>query len=248
VIPTLDDDPTETIESIKAQSVDVSKILVGVGSRKLFEELISKASENVEFVYVKLDFRQSSGARIGHTINAALAGVKLQDYDYILRVDADVTLPRSFLATNLKVKADMVGRFGFAVILKTFSFIKLLKGSWPELFGEDTYVVHTYLSHGYCVMNYALSPILRRKSGVFYSWQDHFLRGVLMYKLGYEPFHAFGLALDIKANRTNIFVIFGYISAVIKQMEQFEFANWIFRKQLRELVNMRKLTLNIEQS
>jgi hypothetical protein len=243
VIPTLNDDPEDTIESIKAQDVKVSKIFIGVGSRKLFKELISKTSQNVEFVYVKLDFRQSSGARIGHTINTALAGAKLEDYDYLLRVDADTTLPRHFLTANLKVKADMVGRFGFAVLLKTYPFIKLLKGRWPELFGEDTYVVQTYLSNGYRVMNYALSPILKRKSGAFYSWQEQYLRGVSYYKLGYEPLHAFGLSVDVISNRKNLFVFLGYTGSIMRRMKQYEFARSIFKMQIHQLVERRKVAL-----
>lgn len=242
MITTLDDDPTETIESINAQAIKVSKILVAVGSRKLFDELNSKVSKNVEFIFVKADFGKSLGVRLGNAINTALAKVSIQNYDYLLKLDADVILPRQFLPINLEVNADIMGKFGFCMLLKIYPFMKLLKGKWPELATEDTYIVHMYSRYGRIVTDFALSPIVRRKGGARYSWRDQFDMGISMYKLGYEPLHAFVNSIGIRTNPRTIFAAFGYTSALIKRTETYDFAAWIFKKQLERFSNLKKLS------
>jgi len=55
VIPTLVDDPADTIKSLLRQTVKVSKILVAVGSWELYKKLTSTDSSVAE--YVKPNFQ-----------------------------------------------------------------------------------------------------------------------------------------------------------------------------------------------
>jgi len=60
VIPTLKDDPTDTINSILAQTISVSQILVVVGSKRLYNTLTQSRQFNssVRFLYVRPDCKR----------------------------------------------------------------------------------------------------------------------------------------------------------------------------------------------
>lgn len=240
VIPTLSDDPTETINTLKLQNNPVSKILIGIGSKKLFRKLSSQNFKKTQLIHVEPDFSQNLGARIGKAINEVLKGVALDDYDYLLKIDADTTLPANFIAANIKTNSDLTGIFGFAMLLKTSPFLTLLNGKWPEVLGEDTYIVHSYQRAGYSISNYLLPPTITRKTN-FHSWKYYFNRGFAMYKLGYEPLHTIALSSDIREDRNTLFIIPGFISAIVKKELRYEFASWIFKEQLKELINPVKL-------
>ncbi len=236
VIPTLADDPTETIESLMRQTVGVSKILVAVGSRVLYQKLVQKyahAAERVEFVYVKPNLRDPLGKRVAAKLNRALSKVRLEMYDYLLRVDADTILPESFIEENLKADADCVGMSGCTMLLKMDSFIKIFGGRFAEVGAEDTYTVVKLLIEGRSVKPRALPPKLKRRGGAHHSWRYFFDRGVERYRLGYEPVHVIGSVLhDIR----NLFTIIGYAAALLRGMKRYDTAYWVFRAQLKSLV------------
>jgi len=157
VIPTLDDDPTDTIKSLLRQTVKVSKIIVAVGSSKLYRNLISRYSDNVaEFVYVKPNFSDPLGKRVAVALNRALSKVRLSEYDYLLRVDADTVLPSNFIEENLKVDADYVGKAGYAMLLKMNCFIKFFNGRFFEIGAEDSYIGLKLLSQECSVRSWVI--------------------------------------------------------------------------------------------
>ncbi|MEM5854602.1 MAG: hypothetical protein QW228_09620 [Candidatus Aenigmatarchaeota archaeon] len=51
VIPTLNDDPTDTIKSLMSQTIKVSKILVAVGSEELYRKLVSTSGKGVVEIF-----------------------------------------------------------------------------------------------------------------------------------------------------------------------------------------------------
>jgi hypothetical protein len=247
VIPTLYDDPTETIQSLIRQTVPISRVFVGVGSRVLYEKLIAKPLENVTFVFVRPDFATCLGTRIGCAINTALSGIKLQEYDYLLKVDADTILPPNFLARNIETYADITGIFGFTMLFKVPAFIKLLNGKWPEVLGEDTYIIHLYKRHGFSIANYLLSPAITRKSET-HSWRYQFNRGLAVHLLGYEPIHALALSLDVSRDGKALFLMLGFMASVIRRSKRYDFADWIFLEQVKELLRVRTLFSRVQMT
>ncbi|MEM3678180.1 MAG: glycosyltransferase family A protein [Candidatus Bathyarchaeia archaeon] len=234
VIPTLADDPTETIKGVVEQTVKVSRILVAVGSKSLYRRLAStNPLDMVEYIYAEPDFRDPLGKRVAAGLNAALSNTRLEDYDYLLRVDADTVLPRRFIEENLKAGADCVGEGGYAMLIKMEPFIKFFNGRFPEVGAEDSYVILKLLSRGCSVKPWALPPRLKRKSGAHHPWRYRFVRGVEMYKLGYEPIHAFEPLLH---DFRNLLIALGYFTGLLKKAGRYEFAGWVFRKQLRRLI------------
>jgi len=234
VIPTLDDDPTDTIKSLLRQTVKVSKIVVAVGSLNLYRKLISRYSNSVaEFVYVKPNFRDPLGKRVAVALNYALSKVRLSEYDYLLRVDADTVLPSNFIEENLKVDADYVGKAGYAMLLKMNCFIKFFNGRFFEVGAEDSYIGLKLLSQGCSVRSWVIPPKLKRKSGTHHSWRYYFVRGMEMYKLGYEPLHVVEV---VRHDFRNVFTIVGYAMAAFKRLKHYDISNWVFRAQLRRLI------------
>lgn len=234
VIPTLNDDPTETIRSLKSQTIKVSRILVAVGSKDLYQKLaLNNDYENVEYVYVKPNFKDPIGRRIATALNYVLSMVKLEDYDYLLRVDADTVLPKHFIEENLKVNADCVGKAGYAMLLKMNCFLRVFKGRFAEVGAEDSYIGLKLLSKGYSVLPWTLPPKVKRRSGAHHTWRYYFTRGMEMYKLGYEPVH---VAEVIRHDIRNVFTILGYFVAIVKGLKHYDFADWVFRTQLKRLL------------
>jgi glycosyltransferase involved in cell wall biosynthesis len=243
LIPTLNEDPIKTVESILKQSVEVSKIIVIVGGKELYKKLMSNSLERTEYIYVKPNFRQPLGKRVGAAINTALAKGNFKEYDYILKVDSEITLPRDFVEKNLKEAPDFVGSGGFAMLFKTSAFLKLLGGRYPEVMADDVYLALYLLYKGCTVKRWRRAPdIAIRKKG-HHSYRHHFNAGIEWYRLGYEPVHvlyvlksilqdAFKGSLDI----ARVLPILGYFSAALRRIERYEFAPWIFRMQVRRLI------------
>lgn len=238
VIPTLNDDPTDTMKSLMNQTIKVSKILVAVGSEELYRKLTSTSNKGiVEIFYIKPNFQDPLGKRIATALNHALSTVDLTSYDYLLRVDADTVLPERFIEENLKVNADYVGKAGYAMLLKMNCFLKIFKGRFAEVGAEDSYIGLKLLSKGYNVLSWALPPKIKRRSGAHHTWRYYFTRGIEMYKLGYEPVHVVEV---IRHDIRNIFTILGYFTAIIKRLEHYDFAGWVFRAQLKRLLYGKK--------
>lgn len=243
LIPTLNEDPIKTVESILKQSVEVSKIIVIIGEKGLYKKLVSNRLERTEYVYVKPDFRQPLGKRVGAAINIALVKGNFKEYDYILKVDSEITLPRDFVEENLQEAPDFIGSGGFAMLFKTSVFLKALGGRYPEVMADDVYLALYFLYKGYTVKRWRRAPnITVRKKG-HHSYRHHFNAGIELYRLGYEPVHVLEIlrailqdALRGSLDIARVLPILGYFSAVFRRVEQYEFAPWIFRMQVRRLI------------
>jgi glycosyltransferase involved in cell wall biosynthesis len=240
IIPTLEDDPTDTVRSILNQTVKVSKIVVVVGSWELYKKM--RAADRVtEYVYVRPNFRDPLGKRVATALNQALSTINLKEYEWLLRVDADTLLPRRFLEENLEVNADCVGRAGYAMLLRRESFDKIFNGRFVEVGAEDSYILYKLLSVGHVVKAWKLQPVVKGRKR--HEWGYYSVRGVEMYKLGYEPLHVLETMLhDIR----NVFTVLGYIIALVKRYKRYEFANWVFKTQLYRLFLRKKRYENLQ--
>lgn len=235
VVPTLTDDPTDTIKSLLYQTIKISKILLVIGSKNLYKKLTStkRYPDIIECLYVKPNCKDPVGKRVAIALNTAFSKVHLTDYDYLLRVDADAILPNRFIEENLKIKADCVGKAGYAMLIKMDSFLKFFHGRFVEIGAEDSYIGLKLLSQGCIVKSWSLAPKVKRRSGVHHSWRYYFIRGEEMYKLGYEPLHVIDV---LRHDVRNLFAIIGYGTAAVKRIRRYDVANWVFRAQLKRLI------------
>lgn len=243
VVPTLRDDPTATVQSIISQSVAVSKIIVVIGSEALYRRLLTMKLERTEYVYVKPDFSQPLGIRVGTALNTVLSRESLKEFDYILKVDAEIVLPKNFVAENLREKPDFIASGGTAMLFKVQPFLTA-GGKYPvtpEL--DDTYLSLQYLSHGYIVKRWVCPPEIKARARGHHNFKHHVRVGIEWYKLGYEPIHVLfalqPLFQDIFEGklRMELFLrVYSYFLAAVKRTKRYEFAPWIFLMQVRRLL------------
>jgi len=211
VIPSLPSDlHFSTIQSILTQTVPVHMILI------LPCEVKGK----------------TVAEKLSKVLNEGLSHIKLEDFDYILRVDGDVILPCNFLEENLKGEPDLCTGAGYAMLIKVKTFIRIMRSKFhPE--NDDSYTFYKFMKTGCKVIKYRIRPVLLRKSGVHHGLKYFLNRGITMYKLGYEPFHV--LASFRWASR-NVFAVFGYFIALLRREKKFDVADYVWMKQVNKLI------------
>jgi hypothetical protein len=133
----------------------------------------------------------------------------------------------------LKADADYVGKAGYAMLLKMDCFINFFGGRFAEVGAKDSYIGLKLLSQGRSVKPWIILPKLKRLRSPYYSWQVHFVKGLEMFKCGYEPLH---VLIAIRQNIGNVFAILGYLAAIVKKEKRYDFAQWVFKAQLRRLL------------
>ena len=210
--------PQDTIDSVRNQTVKVDKFII---------------------MTEKLDDKLPIGVRQGILINKALKWINLQDYDWILKIDDDVFLPRNFIEENLKQGGDIIGTGGHALLIKVKSFLSVFD-KYPEVISDDTYLGLKFVCFGYKRSSWKVRAIwLRFKNRPIWlrlkkdDWLYHFYRGTCLYRLGYEPIHLF---YDSVNPRINPWIISGYFYSFFSRIKRFSFADKVTNRQIRRLV------------
>ncbi len=119
------------------------------------------------------------------------------------------------------------------MLLRMDCFIRFFGGRFAEVGAEDSYIVFKLLSVGRSVKPWILPPKLKRKSGAHHSWRYFFIKGVERYKLGYEPIY---IIASVRRDIRNVFIVIGYVTALLRRTKRYDTAYWLFRRQLKRLV------------
>ncbi|MEM4474635.1 MAG: glycosyltransferase family A protein [Candidatus Bathyarchaeia archaeon] len=239
VITTLKDDPKIVITSLLNQTVKPQRIIVVCGTRAIYNKvslLKGKLPVPLEAIYVKPNMQEHVGVRVGKAINAALSTINLGEFNYILKLDADIILSRRCLEKSLGVSADLVG-LGPFMLVNMKPFIYLLGGKWPETPADDSYICLSFISRGLKYEPLPQDVVVLKKGGVGGGWRYYFLRGVDDYRSGICPLRMFRIVLKlIRARRTLLptFTFLGYLTALFKRKPFYSFAPIIFRKSCTE--------------
>jgi hypothetical protein len=209
VVPMLPSDYSQaTIDSIKNQTLPVDDLVVLDGK-------VSGAS---------------LPARISKLFNNYFEGLRLESYDYLLRVDSDTVLPPTFLEDNLKLNVDVVG-YGHAHLIKISSFVDAMGGRFnPEC--DDTYLNFKLMLRGYRWSAWNTKPLMVRDNGKTHSMRYFFERGLVMWKCGYEPLHVLG---SVRWDFRNLFSVAEYFSCLIRRVPKFDISKFVFLYQLHKL-------------
>ncbi|MEM2104444.1 MAG: glycosyltransferase family A protein [Candidatus Bathyarchaeia archaeon] len=239
VIPTLKDDPLDTINHLVRQTLKPCRIIVAAALRKVHERMIdftSRVRETppIDVFIVKPDMNEHVGVRVGKAINTVLAAYDITKYTHIVKIDADVKLPIDYLENCLRTNADVIG-LGPFMMIKIKPFLMLLNGRWPETPGDDAYVCLRFLSQGFKVARWP-DGIKVRVGGAFGDWRYYYLRGIDDFRMGMEPFHETRNVIHLIKSRHNLlpfFSLIGYLIALVKKEDFYEFAPIIFRRAFR---------------
>lgn len=173
--------------------------------------------------------------KLSKVLNGGLNHLKLESFDYVLRVDSDVMLPSNFLKENLKQQPDLSGSAGYAMLIKTSTFLRVMKGKFHPK-SDDSYTSYKFMKENCKVYKNQVKPVLTRPSGKHHGIKYFLDRGKAMYRLGYEPLHVLA---SFRWASGNIFAVFGYFVALLKCERKFDVADFVWQKQVRKLFKVK---------
>jgi hypothetical protein len=213
VIPSLPSDfNLATLRSILQQTIPVDMIVI-----------LPRKAEGI-----------SVGEKVSKVLNEGFSYIKLENFDYILRLDGDVVVPANFLEENLKGKPDKSGSAGYEMLIKVKPFMELMNGKLHPK-SDDSYIGYKFMQKGLKVVKNQVNAVLLRQAGKHHGTKYFFNRGKEMYKLGYEPIH---VLTSLRWELWNLFAIFGFFVALLKQEEKYDVADFVWHKQLRRLFSL----------
>jgi len=130
--------PTSTVKSLLRQSIPADIIVIAAYP----EALRGLPCKKIKCYVVEPKLDLCVGKRVSDAINRILGKVDLDEYDYLLKIDDDVILPRDFLEKNLinRRQYEIIGR-GYSMIIKIETFLRLFGGKWPYLCVDDTFII-----------------------------------------------------------------------------------------------------------
>lgn len=120
VIPCLEY-PEKTIQSINNQTIKCDYILATNNSYP----------------------NKTKGERVSIAINESLSNHKLKDYDWLLKIDSDTTIPQNFIEENIKFNYELMGT-GRALLLNIHSFYIYCNGIFYPTVSDDEYIIHEF--------------------------------------------------------------------------------------------------------
>jgi len=171
------------------------------------------------------------GEKLSKVLNEGLSHIKLEDFDYILRVDCDTVLPSNFIEENLKNKPDLCGNAGHAMLIKVEAFKKAMNCRFHPL-NDDSYTTYKFMQLGYNVQKWKVKPQHKKR---LHNPLIAAGRGINMYRLGYEPIH---VLLSWRHDIRRIFAIFGYFYALLKREKKFDVAHFVWKKQVKRILQL----------
>ncbi|MEM3684067.1 MAG: glycosyltransferase family A protein [Conexivisphaerales archaeon] len=242
IVTTLNEMPSTTLQSIMTQTIEVSKTFIVVGTYKLYQALLDLSSDKVSVLFQRADMTKPLGIRLARAINYALQQVDLKEYDFVLKVDADIVLPNRFLEENCKLKAAYIGRAGSAMLIRVKPFLQVFGGRFAEVVAEDSYIGLMFLYKGFTIKNYACKPVLMPESRKHHSFRYYYALGKEYYKLGYEPIHVIA---SLRYGKMELFKAFGYFVALLNGTERYEFARFVAKLQTMRLLYGREKILRV---
>ncbi len=181
--------------------------------------------------------------RVGYSINAAIRrlqlgfGLRLSDYDYILKVDSDVWLPPDYIE-NLTSKRAPVAGVGAALLISVPFFIVALKGVYPVKHCDDGYISALSISLGAWPPHYSGRGRLRVPP-VRFEKKRELAYGIEYYRWGLSPILMLLLPFasrlirlawhERRSFRAHITNAAGYLAAALRGTDKYAF-HALYRK------------------
>ena len=166
--------------------------------------------------------------RLPDVLNDGLEKIDLKKFDYILRVDGHVVLPKDFLEKNLEGEPDTMYGAGFEIV-KVAPFIEIMGGRYHYL-NDDSYLNAKFRQFGKKVGKQKIGLLHKEHP---FSPKYYVERGRILYLLGWTPFHILGLMSTSRALRHkeetwyNIFVIGSYFLSFLVRPPKLDVANFV---------------------
>jgi len=173
--------------------------------------------------------------KVSYVLNEGLTHLRMENFDYLLRVDGDAVLSANFVEEGLRANADLYGGWGYAMLIKIAPFLKLLNGKFNRV-SDDTYLVHKFRVYGLNVDVQHSTPLVKHRKR-HHDSSDYRFCGEIYYRVGYEPLHILAF-LRQKPLRTMWNLVLGYFAAWLSRKRKFDFAPLIWHYQIRRLIRL----------
>lgn len=149
----------------------------------IFNQTVS--TDYIFLLTKKMDTKVSLPQKISSILNDGLIGIKLESYDYILRLDSDTILPPDFLEKHVALNVDVVGGEGYAQLIKVPFFLNKMNGQFNKD-SDDTYTYFKAVSCGLASERITLVDF--KQPGTNYGMvQTQVYVGKMDYMIGDDP-------------------------------------------------------------
>lgn len=224
--------PEVTLKSLLRQTIKTRIVVVAAYSSACPSE------RGIECVVVPPNMSLSVGERVGISLTKAFHKFPPDGYDYFLKLDDDVWLDPKFLEVNISSNYDVMGR-GAAMLIKTDCYVRVFDHFWPISPIDDTYVVETLMALGYKVLPFSwVKPALLMKEPRIPPSRA-FKNGIEFYRLGLHPLRLATVFMRYVKNgglRSALSLLSGYVYALLKRMKKVNYANEIYRNNIRYVI------------
>jgi hypothetical protein len=198
----------------------------------------------IECVVIAPNLMLSVGERVGVALTKAFKKYDISKYDYMLKLDSDISFDEKFIEENLKSGYDLMGR-GAGMIIKTGKFLKLFNHRWPICPIDDTYIVEAFRVYGFKVLPWNWVHPAKLLKEPNYSFKRVFKTGMEIYKLGIPFICEISTLIYLLLKRRKIVFIariLGYIVAHLKR-EKYSIAHEVEDYYKAELSNAIRIRL-----
>lgn len=215
--------PIRVLKCLSTQTVKPSKVIIVAAYESACVQRFSDL--DIECIVIPPNLNLTVGERVGISLSVAFRKIRIEGYDYLLKLDDDVVFDERFIEDNVGSGYDLMGR-GAAMIIRVEVYLKFFNHQWPINPIDDTYVVDTLLAAGYKVLPWSWIRRAIPIKEVHVSVEREFLAGVNLYKLGY-PFTVALLAsfstLIIRRRSITGYIarVGGYIAALITRPSRY---------------------------
>jgi hypothetical protein len=223
---------------VKNTDLKVICLIPSLPSEVRMETLTSIFNQTVPVVHTILLTERvkdslSFPAKISLVLNNMLENLKLENYDYLLRVDADTILPPNFIEENIKSCCAVIG-YGPAQLIEVKAFLKFMKGRmYPD--HDDGYPIVKLKQDGLKTqVTYKVSPIIQRKSGFHQGTKWFIEQGELHFCYGTDVLSEFAVVMFKWKNYHpyGCFFLVGYFKALFQGKSYFDVAPTIIANHL----------------
>ena len=204
------------------------------------ETIVSLNNQTVPINYIVVLAKRNNSVnlpmRISNVLNDGLQWVRLECFDYLLRLDADTILPNDFVEKHIALNVDVVGGEGYAQLIKVKFFVDKMKCSF-NFYSDDTY---TYCLARACgSASERVEQVGYKVPGVNHSkFQYDFYSGKLDYMVGYDPF---SLVVRLLKKHISLPWVIGYFCSMATNKPVFEFAKNERSKHLSSILRSLKV-------
>jgi len=220
-ITAFDKKPHRVVKLLSNQSTPPDKIVVVAAYDKA-------CIKGIDCFVDPPDMNLSVGERVGKALTKAFTKYDISKYNYVLKLDDDVILPRDFIKIHIDSGLDIIGK-GQALLIRTEALLRCLGKLWPPIAADDAYLRLLLLACGYrgrrleWLTPVYVEPVKLSLKRSFEIGRDYYRMGLLYINVLYEALKHI-INGEVKAALGKIS---GYIYCLVTDCPGYKYRNTI---------------------